>query len=260
MALVAFRDVMKVFRSRQGQHSVALRGFNLEIDEGEFFCLLGPTGCGKTTALNLLAGFERPTAGTIELTGQPIVGPNRDRAVVFQGDDSLYPWLTAIENVEFGLRIRGLPRRERRERARRYLELVGLTGQERKHPHELSGGMRQRIQIARVLANEPKMLLMDEPFGALDAQTRAVMQEELVRIWRATESAVLFITHDIDEAITLGSRIGLMTAGPGAKIKGIVEIKLDGQRDRTDDAFLGYYKVVHQMIRDEVNKTLRRGE
>lgn len=258
MAFLAFKDVEKIYRPRPGYEFHAVQGFNLEMAEGELFCLLGPTGCGKTTVLNLLAGFEMPTAGVIELDGHPITGPSRDRAVVFQGDDSLYPWLNALENVEFGLRMRGISRRERRERARTYLELVGLHGQEQKRPHELSGGMKQRIQIARVLANGPKMLLMDEPFAALDAQTRTVMQEELVKIWQATHTSVLFITHDIDEAITLGTRIGVMTAGPASRLKGIVTITLNGHRDRTDDKFLAYYKDVHSMIREEVVKTLRR--
>ena len=155
-----------------------------------------------------------PTVGRILLDGSVIKGPSRDRGVVFQGDDSLYAWLSAEENVEFGLRLRGIPRKDRRETSRRYFQLVGLTGQQHKYPPELSGGMKQRIQIARALANEPKMLLMDEPFGALDAQTRGTMQRELRQIWRATGTSVFFITHDIDEAITLGSRVGIMTAGP----------------------------------------------
>jgi len=178
--------------------------------------------------------------------------------VVFQGDDSLYGWLTAVENVEFGLRMRHVPKAERRERAMRYLELVGLRGQEQKYPAELSGGMKQRIQIARVLANEPTMLLMDEPFAALDAQTRTLMQTELAAIWQATRTTVLFITHDIDEAVTLGRRIGVMRAGPRSQVKGVVEVALDGARSRTDDTFLRYYKQVYEMIREEVAKSLSR--
>jgi NitT/TauT family transport system ATP-binding protein len=178
--------------------------------------------------------------------------------VVFQGDDSLYGWLTAIENVEFGLRMRRVPKAERRERARRYLRLVGLTGQDQKYPAELSGGMKQRIQIARALVNEPKMLLMDEPFAALDAQTRALMQLELANIWQTTRTTVLFITHDIDEAVTLGTRIGVMRAGPRSCVKGVVDVALDGARSRTDDAFLGYYKRVYEMIRDEVAASIAR--
>jgi len=249
--LVSFRDVQKIYRSLQGADYPALEHFSLDIEVGEFFCLLGPSGCGKTTVLKMLAGFEAPTAGAILMEGRPISGASRDRGVVFQGDDSLYGWLTAVENVEFGLR-------ERRERAMRYLELVGLRGQEQKYPAELSGGMKQRIQIARVLANEPTMLLMDEPFAALDAQTRTLMQTELAAIWQATRTTVLFITHDIDEAVTLGRRIGVMRAGPRSQVKGVVEVALDGARSRTDDTFLRYYKQVYEMIRDEVAKSLSR--
>jgi NitT/TauT family transport system ATP-binding protein len=256
--LVSFHDVQKTYRSLQGVEYPAVEHFSLDIEVGEFFCLLGPSGCGKTTVLKMLAGFEGPTAGRILMDGRPVTGASRDRAVVFQGDDSLYGWLTAVENVEFGLRMRRVPKTERRERAMRYLELVGLRGQERKYPAELSGGMKQRIQIARVLANEPKMLLMDEPFAALDAQTRALMQLELANIWQATRTTVLFITHDIDEAVTLGTRIGLMRAGPRSQVKGVVEVSLKGARSRTDDTFLGYYKQVYEMIRDEVAKSLSR--
>ena len=256
--LVSFRDVEKTYRSLQGADYGAVEHFDLDIEAGEFFCLLGPSGCGKTTVLKMLAGFEAPTAGQILMDGHPVQGANRDRGVVFQGDDSLYGWLTAIENVEFGLRMRHVPKSERRDRARHYLELVGLTGQAQKYPAELSGGMKQRIQIARVLANEPKMLLMDEPFAALDAQTRALMQEELAHIWQATRTTVLFITHDIDEAVTLGQRIGVMRAGPRSHVKGVVDVALNGARSRTDDVFLQYYKQVYEMIRDEVAAALAR--
>ena len=257
-ALVSFRDVEKTYRSMQGVDYCAVEKFSLDIEAGEFFCLLGPSGCGKTTVLKMLAGFEAPSQGEILMDGRPVTGANRDRAVVFQGDDSLYGWLTAIENVEFGLRMRHIRKAERRERALRYLDLVGLTGQAQKYPAELSGGMKQRIQIARVLANEPKMLLMDEPFAALDAQTRALMQDELARIWHAARTTVLFITHDIDEAVTLGQRIGVMRAGPRAQVKGVIDVALHGARSRTDDTFLKYYKQVYEMIRDEVAASIAR--
>src|SRR5512145_269232 len=196
MPLVCFADVQKSYRSLQGGDYVAVEHFSVEIEAGEFFCLLGPSGCGKTTVLKMLAGFEQPSAGQILMEGHPVTGASRDRGVVFQGDDSLYGWLTAVENVEFGLRMRHVRKTDRRERAMHYLDLVGLSGQQHKYPAELSGGMKQRIQIARALVNEPKMLLMDEPFAALDAQTRSLMQEELARIWRATRTTVFFITHD----------------------------------------------------------------
>ena len=260
MSLVCFDDVQKTYRSLQGSDYVAVDHFSVEIEAGEFFCLLGPSGCGKTTVLKMLAGFEGPTTGEILMDGRPVTGASRDRGVVFQGDDSLYGWLTAVENVEFGLRMRGVARGERRERAMRYLELVGLRGQQQKYPAELSGGMKQRIQIARALVNEPKMLLMDEPFAALDAQTRSLMQEELASIWRATRTTVLFITHDIDEAVTLGTRIGVMRAGPRSDVKGVLAVALNGARDRTDDVFLRYYKQVYEMIRDEVAKSIARAD
>src|SRR5438067_167190 len=168
MALVAFHDVGKTYRSLQGVDHVAVEHFSIEIESSEFFCLLGPSGCGKTTVLKLLAGFEGPTSGQILMDGRPVTGASRERGVVFQGDDSLYGWLTAIENVEFGLRMRHVPKAERRRRALEFLDLVGLAGQADKYPSELSGGMKQRIQLARALVNEPKMLLVDEPFAALD--------------------------------------------------------------------------------------------
>jgi NitT/TauT family transport system ATP-binding protein len=258
MPLVSFHDVGKTYRSLQGADYPAVEHFSVEIEPGEFFCLLGPSGCGKTTVLKLLAGFEAPTAGRILMEGRLVTSAGRDRGVVFQGDDSLYGWLTAVENVAFGLRMQHVGRAERRDRALRFLDLVGLHGQEQKYPAELSGGMKQRIQIARALVNEPTMLLMDEPFAALDAQTRSLMQEELASIWRATRTTVLFITHDIDEAITLGTRIGVMRAGPRSQVKGVIEVALNGARSRTDDGFLRYYKQVYEMIRDEVAKSIAR--
>src|ERR1043166_1071381 len=166
LALVRLIGVSKTFRSLQGSDYVAVRDFALDIEAGEFFCLLGTSGCGKTTVLNMIAGFEMATSGSVEIAGHAIHSPGADRGVVFQSDDSLYPWLSALGNVEFGLRMRGVPRAERLERAQRYLDLVGLSGQGHKHPAELSGGMKQRIQIARVLANQPQILLMDEPSAA----------------------------------------------------------------------------------------------
>jgi NitT/TauT family transport system ATP-binding protein len=255
MAIVSFRDVEMAFQKNPEPY-IAIRDFSLDIEDGEFFCLLGPTGCGKTTILNLLAGFEKPSRGTIELGGIRIEGPSRDRAVVFQGDDSLYPWLTARENIEFGPRMAGMSSNERRSIAQRFLKLVGLGTHGQKYPHEMSGGMKQRTQIARVLANEPRMLLMDEPFGALDAQTRRVMQRELAKIWKATGKSVLFITHDIDEAIVLGTRVGIMRAGPASNLKEIIRIDEQLGHDRSHPRFIEYYKSVHEVIEEEVNKTL----
>jgi NitT/TauT family transport system ATP-binding protein len=258
MALISLTGVGKSFRSREGRSWVAVADFNLVLEDGEFYCLLGPSGCGKSTVLSLLAGFALPSTGRIELSGKPITGASRDRGVVFQGDDSLYPWLTAVENIEFGLRLRGVDRRERRDRAMHYLELVGLHGQEGKHPTELSGGMKQRVQIARALANEPRILLMDEPFGALDAQTRAGMQVELRRIWERMKVTVVFITHDIDEAIVLGTRVGVMTAGPGGTLKKDLSIDIPGERNRADPSYVALYQQVHALVRAEVLRTSAR--
>jgi NitT/TauT family transport system ATP-binding protein len=259
MSLVELTRVSKIYRSLQGSDYVAVRDFSLEIQTGEFFCLLGTSGCGKTTVLNMVAGFEPVSSGDIRISGQPIRGPAADRGVVFQGDDSLYGWLTALGNVEFGLRMSGTPAAERQRKAHHYLELVGLRGQDHKHPSELSGGMKQRIQIARVLANEPKVLLMDEPFAALDAQTRLLMQEQLARIWQRTKTSVLFVTHDIDEAIILGTRVAVMRAGPAANIKATVDVKLGSHRSRTDADFMRIYAQVYEMIREEVLSGISSG-
>lgn len=258
MTLIHFSGVDKYYRSKVGGNIPALRNFELQLDKGQFFCLLGPSGCGKTTALTMLAGFEAPTNGRILLDGVEIKGPSRDRGVVFQGDDSLFPWMSAVENIEFGLRMRGISSAERRQTALGYLELVGLKGQQDKHPAELSGGMKQRVQVARALANEPKVLLMDEPFGALDAQTRSTMQRELRRICRSTHSSVFFITHDIDEAITLGSHVGIMTAGPGGTLKEIISIELSDDTSRSDPAYVAYYARIEAIIRNEVGLALAK--
>jgi NitT/TauT family transport system ATP-binding protein len=231
-----------------------LRGLSLEIERGEFFCLLGPSGCGKTTVLNLVAGFEQPTAGVVSVEGRPISAPGVERTVVFQGDDSLYTWLTAIENVEFGLRLAGAEARSRRATALRYLELVGMHGQGQKYPSQLSGGMKQRIQIARALVCESPILLMDEPFAALDAQTRSILQDELIGIWQQTGRTFLFITHDIAEAIVLANRVGLMTAGPQARMKTIVPVELARPRRRGDPAFGALYDRLADMVSEEVRR------
>jgi NitT/TauT family transport system ATP-binding protein len=251
MALVTLEAVGKTYRGRSGAYE-AVRDFSLELAEGEFFCLLGTSGCGKTTVLNMLAGFEAPTAGRITLDGHPVTKPAAERGVVFQGTDSLYDWLTARDNVSFGLRLAGVSRAERRATAEHYLQLVGLTGAAEKHPSELSGGMKQRIQIARALANKPRMLLMDEPFGALDAMTRNILQAELTRIWQEAGKTILFITHDIEEACALATRIGVMRRGPGGTLKQVVPVDLPFPRDRTSDGFMAVFREVHAAIREEI--------
>ena len=225
MALVQLAGVSKVYRSMRGADYEAVRDFSLEIEPGEFFCLLGTSGCGKTTVLNMVAGFERASAGDIRIAGRAIEVPGPTAAWFSRVEDSLYGWLSALGNVEFGLRMRGIARAEREagsalSRPRR----PGRPGTQASY--RASGGMKQRIQIARVLANEPQMLLMDEPFAALDAHTRSAMQRELLKHRCKTGKTVLFITHDIDEAIILASKIGVMHAGPASKLKGVIDVAL----------------------------------
>lgn len=253
-ARIALEHVSKRFKSLRGREYVAIDDFNLKLADAEFFCLLGPSGCGKTSILNMIAGFEHPSTGRLLVDDREIVAPGRDRGVVFQGDDSLFGWLTAQENVEFGLKLRGVAKAQRHELARHFLGLVGLAGQGHKFPGELSGGMKQRIQIARVLANEPTILLMDEPFGALDAQTRALMQEELRRIWGLNKVLVVFVTHDIDEALVLSTRIGVMGAGPRSSLKAVIPVDMEGARERHDPEYLRIYDSIHEIIRAEVAK------
>ncbi len=233
------------------QATPVLENLDLSIQEGEFFCLLGPSGCGKTSVLNLIAGFQQVTGGRLTLAGQPITGPGVDRAVVFQGEDALFSWLRAIDNVAFGPKMKGMSRHERYETARKYLNLVHLSGQEYKYPSELSGGMKQRVQIARVLANDPKIMLMDEPFGALDAQTRGKLQDELVEIWRATQKTIVFITHDIAEAVLLGDRVGIMSKGPSSRIATIIPIDLPRPRRRGYAGFGDMWEKINALIDGE---------
>ncbi len=249
---VQFRQVTKVFPLKGGSELVAVENLDLIVKEGEFYCLLGPSGCGKTTALTMLAGFEAPTTGTIFHGGQAVTGPGSDRGVIFQSDDSLYPWLTAADNVAFGLKMKKVTKADRLCITERYLDLVGLRGHGDKFPRQLSGGMKQRIQIARVLANEPKTLLMDEPFAALDAQTRKLMQDELVRIWAVEKRNVLFITHDIVESIVLADTIGMMRAGPCSAIREVLRIDLPRPRDRTDPKFIEFYRYLNGVMEEEV--------
>jgi NitT/TauT family transport system ATP-binding protein len=219
-------------RTDADQALVAIDDVDFAVDDGEFLVLVGPSGCGKSTLLDLLGGLTRPTGGRVLLDGREIDGPGLDRGIVFQ-QYALFPWRTAQANVEFGLQAKGVPRAERRERAREFLRLVGLSGFEDRYPHELSGGMKQRVAIARSLAYDPEVLLMDEPFAALDAQTREVLQGELLRIWRQTGKTIIFITHGIDEAVFLGQRVLVLSARPGT-VKADLTIDLPGRETATD--------------------------
>jgi NitT/TauT family transport system ATP-binding protein len=241
----------------RGASVVALRDVSFHVRAGQFVVLLGPSGCGKSTLLNIIAGFERATRGEIRLDGQAIVGPGPDRGVVFQ-DYALFPWLTVQQNIEYGLREKGLSRAERLARCRQFVELVGLAGFERRYPHQLSGGMQQRVAISRALAIDPKTLLMDEPFGALDAQTRRLLQTELLRVWHATHKTVIFVTHSVDEAIFLGQTVVVMTARPGT-IKEVIDVALGYPRNLTGEDFNVYRRRVTQSIEEEVDQMLRSG-
>jgi len=200
----------------------AVEGLDLTVAANEFLCVLGPSGCGKSTLLAAIAGFLRPAAGSIVMDGRPVVGPGAERGVVFQ-EYALLPWMTVLDNAALGLKLRGVPRDERYATARRFLALANLHNVEHKYPHELSGGMKQRVAVARTLANSPEVMLMDEPFAAVDAQTRMTLQEELGRIAQRSQLTVLFITHSVEEAIFLGDRVAVMTPGPG-RIRTIVEV------------------------------------
>jgi NitT/TauT family transport system ATP-binding protein len=210
--------------------------------DGEFVCVLGPSGCGKTTLLRIIAGLEEPTGGTILLNKKEITDPGSDRGMVFQ-EFGLFPWRTVRKNIEFGIEIRKVEKEERRKISDKYIDLVGLKGFENSHPYELSGGMKQRVGIARALANNPEILLMDEPFGALDAQTRNLMQKELLRIWSETKKTVVFITHSVDEAVFVADRVVVMSARPG-KIRYVFNVGWERPRDRASVEFASLRKKI----------------
>jgi NitT/TauT family transport system ATP-binding protein len=254
-------NVSKTFPSRRCKDKdappfVALDNISLDVQAGEFLTIVGPSGCGKSTLLDLVAGLTQPSSGEILLDGKRITGPALDRGIVFQ-QYALFPWLTALGNIEFGLEAKGIALPRRREIARHYLDLVSLSGFENLHPNELSGGMKQRVAIARSLAYEPEILFMDEPFAALDAQTRETLQDELLRIWQSAGTTIVFITHGIDEAVYLGQRIAVMTSTPG-RIKEVVSVPADlrnGAEDVRSTAEFGELR--HQIwssLREEVIK------
>jgi NitT/TauT family transport system ATP-binding protein len=258
---ILLTGVEQRFASAQTKQTVtALERVDLAIADKEFVCVLGPSGCGKSTLLNVIAGFLTPTAGSATLDGRPIVGPGPDRGVIFQ-EPTLFPWLTAFDNVTFGPRMRTRPTEEYARAAHEALRLVGLEGFERHLPRNLSGGMKQRVALARVLVANPQVLLMDEPFGALDAQTRTVMQELVQSIWERDQKTVLFITHDVEEAIFLADRVVVMTARPG-RIK--QEIRIDLPRPRTlstitTPEFMELKRMMLELIREEVVMAIDQG-
>jgi NitT/TauT family transport system ATP-binding protein len=253
--MISLRNLSKVFSDEK--HSVtAIDGFNLEVGEGEIVCLLGPSGCGKTTVLRMIAGLEPLSDGTIEVSNNPVTAAGSDRGLVFQ-EFALFPWRTVRKNIEFGLEVKKVLPEERHKISSKLIELVGLTGFENAHPGKLSGGMKQRVGIARALANDPAVLLMDEPFGALDAQTRNLMQKELLRIWSATGKTILFVTHSVDEAVFLADRIVVMTARPG-RVKEDISVDLPRPRDRTSAEFIAVRGKVLSVLETEFEKTVTR--
>ncbi|UGT55563.1 ABC transporter ATP-binding protein [Nocardia asteroides] len=256
---LALRGVGKQFVVRgTAEKFTAIEDISIEVGAGEFLVLVGPSGSGKSTLLDLLGGLSTPSSGQILLDGAPITGPGLDRGVVFQ-QYALLPWRTARANIQFGLEAKGVARKERRAIADHYLELVGLAGFGDRYPHELSGGMKQRVAIARSLAFDPEVLLMDEPFAALDAQTRESLQDELLRIWRATGKTILFITHGIDEAVYLGQRVAVLTSRPG-RVKAVIDIDIDrtGEIDvRSSEQFRDYRHRIWTELRGEVSRAQR---
>ena len=239
--------VRKVFTSDAGE-TVALEETSLDVRASEFLCLLGPSGCGKTTLLNLFAGFEKPTSGKLTLDGQAIKGPGMDRGVIFQ-EHALFPWLTVSQNIASGKHVNAKPMAERNRVIQEHLRLIGLDDFGDHYPRQLSGGMRQRVAIARGLANEPEVLLMDEPFASLDALNSGVLRNELVRIWLKTRKTIVFVTHNIEEAVLLSDRVAVMSASPG-RIRAVIEVDLPKPRDVNSPEFNAIERQVRGLIFD----------
>jgi len=259
MAILRTESVTKTFPIKGTEPLVALEDISFEIDQGEFVCVVGPSGCGKSTLLNIIAGLLPHDSGRVLLYDEEVTGPHESLGVVFQ-EESVFPWRTAIDNVAFGMQMQGMPKRERREKAKATMELVGLSHFEDRYPAELSGGMRQRVAIARALVMQPAVLLMDEPFGALDEQTRVLLGEELLRIQMEIGQTIMFITHSISEAVQLADRVLTMSARPG-RIRDITPIDLPRPRDSTIIASEEFGKYVGQVwatIRDESLKAFRQ--
>ncbi len=253
--IISVEGLSKLFGKGDRQVE-ALRDVELSVQEGEFAVLIGPSGCGKSTLLYMMAGFELPTAGRILLDGQEIRKPGPDRGFVFQ-DYALFPWKTVLGNVMFGLLRNGVARRDARQIAMEHISMVHLQGFEHAYPHTLSGGMKQRVGIARALAYNPKVLLMDEPFGALDAQTRKLMQQEMVSIWEAAQKTVVFVTHSVIEAVYLADRVIVMTARPGS-VKGIVDVDAPRPRAYTEEHYLHIRQDVLALLEEEVKHSMKQ--
>lgn len=228
--IINVQSLTKVFEQHDKQVT-AINNLNFDVFEHEFFCIIGPSGCGKTTLLRILSGLEKPSNGKILLNGKEVIGPDADRSMVFQ-EFALFPWRSVKKNIEFGLEINGTSEEKKKEIVSNLIELVNLKGFEDAHPRELSSGMKQRVAIARALAHDPKLMLMDEPFSALDAQTRNNMQKEMLRIWETTKKTIIFVTHSVDEAVFMADRVAVLTSRPST-LKAIFEINIPRPRDRT---------------------------
>ena len=250
---ICFSGVFRSYKNSRGSFTPALQNIDLEIEQGEFVTIVGPSGCGKSTMLHLIAGLDRPTTGEISVDGGPVTGPGTDRILLFQ-ELGLFPWLTVRQNVEFGLKMAGVAKQERRDRARHFLRMVHLVHFEDYFMHQLSGGMRQRVALARSLALKPKILLMDEPFAALDAQTRDMLHDELERIWKETAPTIVFVTHNVREAVRLGDRVLLMSFRPG-RIKSQFHVKLRRPRHVEDSDVAHLSKEILGQLKEEIDRS-----
>jgi NitT/TauT family transport system ATP-binding protein len=253
-AAIELRNVTKRFRTPAGTAYTALRDLNLSVAPGEFCAIVGPTGCGKSTTLSLISGLERPSDGEVEVMGKTVQSIDPRIGYVFQAD-AVFPWKNVLNNVATGPRFRGVPKAQAFEQARDWIARVGLTGFEDRYPHQLSGGMRKRVALAQTFINEPRILLMDEPFSALDVQTRTMMEDELLQLWSSVSASVVFVTHDLEEAISLADRVCVLTAGP-ATVKGIYTIDLPRPRNvaeiRFEPRFVQLYQEIWEDLRNEV--------
>jgi len=260
-ARIELAGVTKRFLTPDGEAFTAIRDVDLVVEPGQFCAIVGPTGCGKSTTLTLVSGLDRPSGGAVSVGGRPVDGIARGTGFVFQAD-ALLPWKTVLANVAMGPLFHGVSRKQAHERARDWLRRVGLAGFENHHPHQLSGGMRKRVGLAAALINEPSILLMDEPFGALDVQTKAIMSNELLGLWEQTRPSVIFVTHDLEEAIALADRVVVMTVGPGT-VKGVYDIDLprprgEVQEIRFERRFLELHQEIWESLRDEVRQAYAR--
>jgi len=252
---VWLKDITLRYKTN-GSDLLALDNINLRVNSGDFLCIVGPSGCGKSTLLHLIAGLQKPTSGTVLIDNQPVDGPGTDRILIFQ-ELGLFPWLTVAQNVEFGMKMKGVPMPERRQKTDYYLRLVHLAQFSGSYIHQLSGGMRQRVALARALATEPDVLLMDEPFAALDAQTRDLLHDELERIWEETGRTIIFVTHNVREAARLGDRVALFTFRPG-RIKREILVEVPRPRQMEDVNVTRCAKAILDDLREEINKSLEQ--